>query len=382
MDTASPTRSLAGTVLLSVGHTLPGLYCLAMLRDLGARVIRIEPPTPKSGGGTYEGMDATFPIRSFITGTDSLHLDLKHGKGIETFRRLAQRTDVVLEGFRPGVMQRLGIDYDVLSEEHPELIYAAITGYGQTGRHRDRAGHDINYLAETGILALTNPVGLPGATFADGLAGASAALNIVAALHGRSRTGKGQMIDCAIVDGPMSLMTSEFEYYWNTGDCRGIGGTHLTGSHPWYAVHATRDGKAMAVGSVEPRCYEALCHGLGHPELAKDQFAKGASRQEAEEKIIANFAGRSREEVEAVFEEYDACVSPVRNTREVTESVLMDRAVRHDDVTGEAIVRTPVRLPAAEVAASKHGADVLAAFGFSAEDIGQLLQDGVTQPSE
>jgi len=371
---------LEGRVVLSVGHTLPGLYCLAMLRDLGARIVRIERMVrdeEKTVNEKYKGMDVTFPIRSLTAGTEALALDLKHEKGIEVFKKLVAQADVVLEGFRPGVMQRLGIDYASLSENKPELIYAAITGYGQTGLYKDKFGHDINYLAETGVLALTNPIGLPGATYADGMAGVSAALNIVAAIHGRAEGSKGQMIDCAIVDGPLSLMTSEFEYYWNTGESRGVGANHLTGSHPWYGVYTTKDDKHVAIGAVEPVFYQTLCLGLGLPELVNAQFAEGKVLEQARKKIADAIATRPREEIMRLFESHNACISPVSNTHAVMASPIMARAMSTDSISGEKIVRTPVRLPVAGTTLAHSQREAWLSLEFTKNEIEQLVAMGI-----
>ena len=256
------------------------------------------------------------------------------------------------------------------------MIYCSITGYGQTGTYKDKAGHDINYLAETGVLALMNPIGLPGVTFADGMAGVSAALNIVAAIHARTHSGKGQPIDCAIVDGPLSLMTSEFEYYWNTGESRTIGANHLTGSHPWYGVHATRDGEHVAVGAVEPPFYHTLCQGLDLPEFMDQQFSQGSALEQANEKIVDGIAACARDEVTSLFENQNACVSPVLNTQEVMESPLSARAVVTDS-RGTQRVRTPVRLPSVESSSTKTERELLSSLHFSNDEIEQLQQLGV-----
>jgi len=391
MQPEKSQRALDGVLVLSVGHTLPGLYCLAILRDLGARVIRIERLAQKNSAAEnssrenstqekYKGMDVTFPIRSLTLGTDELQLNLKNEQGIAVFRKLAERADVVLEGFRPGVMRKLGIDYAALSSVNAKLIYAAITSYGQTGEYKDRPGHDINYLAETGILNLTNPIGLPGATYGDGMAGVCAALNIVAALHARVQSGKGQMIDCAIVDGPLSLMTSEFEYYWNTGESRTTGANHLTGSHPWYGVYRTRDGEHVAIGAVEPQFYQTLCHALGLPELAAQQYAEGKAAEAARSKITAAIAARTRAEVLALFNDHQACVSPVAHTDEVLVSPLAARAVA-TDASGTRYVQSPVRLDSTGKPGSCTPA-LLANLlqtqaGFTKNEIEQLVAQGI-----
>jgi alpha-methylacyl-CoA racemase len=367
---------LAGTVVVSIGHTLPGLYCLAALRDLGAAVVRIERPAAKARPGPYAGLADVFPTRSLVAGTHALTLDLKHASGPGTFRRMVRRADVVLEGFRPGVVHRLGIDHESIHAAHPALVYATITGYGQRGADRERAGHDINYLAETGVLALSNPRGLPGVTFADGMAGLSAALNIVAAVHAATRTGRGQLLDCAIVDGPLFLMASELERFWRSGDSREAGDTHLTGRHPWYGVHGTADGRAVAVGAVEPQFYGTLCRGVGHPDLAGRQLADGEELGTQREQITSAFAAVTRDEMVARFAGEDACISPVLSTAEVADSALMQRVVREHSATGERLVRSPVRLPPADVASERSGPPVLADFGFTSEEIAALVHAG------
>lgn len=367
-----PGAPLAGMLILSVGHTLPGLYCLALLRDLGAEVVRVERPA-RDGPSQYAGVAADFPVRSLRAGTDSVALDLKSEAGCAAFRRLARAASAVLEGFRPGVAARLGIDYASLCREHEALVYASVSGYGQEGPESQRVGHDVNYLAETGVLGLANPVGLPGATFADGFAGLAAALNVLAALHAAARGGRGQYLDLAIVDGPLFLMATELENFWRTRSARGPGESHLTGRYPWYGVHATSDGGAVAVGAVEPGFYRALCHAVGHPELAAHQLAEGEEGERARTVFRRFFASRTRDEAIAALGGADVCASPVRSTREVTESALMQRAAREGE-RAEKLVRTPVRLPLPALSEERQGAQVLARFGFTPAEIDGLLR--------
>jgi alpha-methylacyl-CoA racemase len=367
---------LAGHVVLSVGHTLPGYFCLALLRDLGAEVVRVERVARGTTASAYAQLSGQFPVRSLSAGTHALALDLKSEAGHATFRRLAREASAVVEGFRPGVARRLGIDYTCLCEGHAALVYASLSGFGQQGPASQRVGHDVNYLAETGVLALANPVGLPGVTFADGLAGVSAALNLVAALHAAARSGQGQQLDLAIVDGPLFLMATELEHFWQTGVARGAGATHLTGRHPWYAVHATADGGAVAVGAVEPEFHRALCTRLGHPELAVRQHAGGDELERARATIGEAFATRTRDEALALFEGVDACVSPVLATAEVADSALMQRATREPRASETPLVRSPIRLPLAPLASERRDAEVLARFGFTPDEIEALVRSG------
>ena len=371
----TPAAPLAGVVVVSIGHKLPGLFCIAQLRDLGAEVIRVErlradAPDP------YRGLNAAFPTRSLDAGTSVLSLDLGNESGREAFRRLARRSDVVVEGFRPGVAERLGIDYPRLAADHDALVYASISGYGQRGPMSQRAGHDINYLAETGVLGLANPVGLPGITFADGLAGVSAALNVVAALHAAAATGRGQHLDLAIVDGPLFLMATELEHLWRSGESRGPSGTHLTGRHPWYNVHRAADGGAIAVGAVEPQFHAAWCRGLGRPDLADSQHAQGEALEAAWQATRSALAKRTRNEIVERFGGEEACVTPVLDTAEVEASPLMERVRRPGTRGNESLVRSPVRTRPAELGAERRGAEVLERFGFVASEIEALRAAG------
>jgi crotonobetainyl-CoA:carnitine CoA-transferase CaiB-like acyl-CoA transferase len=371
---------LAGVRVLSLGHTLPGLFCLAMLRDLGAEIVRIE-RIPRASGeaGPYSGLGGLFPMRSARAGTSECRLDLRNPSGRDAYLRLAARADAVLEGFRPGVAARLGVDYAVLSRARPALVYAAISGYGQEGPLAERAGHDLNYLAETGALALANPPGLPGTTFADGMAGLAGALNVVAALMHARATGVGRFLDLAIVDSPLFLLASELEYYWKTGVSRSAGDTHLAGRYPWYALHATRDGGHVAVGAVEPHFYAALCEKLGLPELAEQQYAEGAQREAAARRVAEAFAARTRDEVDAMFGETDACASRARTIAEVAASEFAERAERRADGEGaraERLVRTPVRFGDAALARERGTQAVLADVGFASDEIARLRSAG------
>jgi alpha-methylacyl-CoA racemase len=368
---------LCGTRVLSVGHTLPGLYCCAMLRDLGAEVVLVERVRQGKGEpGPYADLLGRFPMRSVRAGTSECRLDLRDPRGRDAFLRMAERADAVLEGFRPGVAARLGIGFAVLCARRPALVYAAISGYGQEGPLAQRVGHDLNYLAETGVLGLANPVGLPGTTFADGLAGVSAALNVVAALAQAARSGRGQFLDLAIVDSPLFLLASELEHYWGTGESRGPGDTHLTGRYPWYAIHRDASGDALAVGAVEPHFHRALVERLGHPELAAQQFAEGDAREGAHAALRDAFAARTRAQIEAELSGADACVSPVRTIAEVAASPLAERALRRD-AGSEKLLRTPVRLPLAELEPERDTPRVLADFGFGAAEVRELIAAGV-----
>jgi crotonobetainyl-CoA:carnitine CoA-transferase CaiB-like acyl-CoA transferase len=375
------TAPLDGTRVLSVGHTLPGLYCIAVLRDLGADVTRIERPARTADPRRFEGVASAFPTRSLDAGTARCEIDLSVPAGAGTFRRMSAAADVVLEGFRPGTAERLGIGHPTLAAANPRLVYVAVSGYGQEGPWRDRAGHDVNYLAATGALDLAGdpggPPALPGLTYADGLAGMSAALNVLAALQARARDGRGQLVDVAIVDGPLFLLSMEIEHHWRTGGSRTRGDTHLTGRFPWYGVFETADGRHLAVGAVERAFHERLCRLVGHPELAGRQAVSDEERDEQLRVFRAAFRRRTLDEWAALLGEADACVTPVLGVGEAADAAHTARAVR--EVPGEParLVRSPVRLAAAPLAARRETRATLEAYGFAASEIDALRDAGV-----
>jgi alpha-methylacyl-CoA racemase len=364
---------LAGVRVLSVGHTLPAMYCIPALRDLGADVILVEAP----GATRYASLTGLFPTRSLLAGTARCQMNLRDAGGRDAYLRMARQADVILEGFRPGTSARLGVDYDTVKAANPRVIYAAISGYGQTGPARDRVGHDLNYLAASGVLHLTGAPGgapaIPGVPFADGFAGLSATLNVVAALWRRGQTGNGCYLDIAIADGPAFLMAMEYDYFWSTGRQRRRGDTHLSGGYPWYHIFETADGRYLSVAAVEPQFYARLCHVLGHPELASRQFADGAERQALFESFAAIFKSKSCDEWMDLLRSEDVCVAPVLTPGEAAHALTQRTGAVSADGP---LVPSPVRLEVAATGMARSTATTLASFGFTEEEIGRLRELG------
>ncbi len=370
---------LAHVRVLSVGHTLPAMYCIPALRDLGADVTLVEAPEGEAAAARYAALAGLFPTRSLLAGSARCTINLKDGLGRETYLRLARQADVILEGWRPGTSARLGIDYDVVKGVNPTVIYAAISGYGHDGPARERVGHDLNYLAASGVLHLSGEVGrppaVPGVPFADGLASLSAALNVVAALWRREQTGTGCFLDIAIVQGPAFLMAMEYDYFWNTGRSRQRGDTHLSGGYPWYQVYETADGRYLSVAAVEPQFYARLCAVLNRPDLAGQQFVEGEPRQAVFECLTAIFKSRTLDQWMELLSGEDVCVAPVLTPGEAASSV----EARHSGSTqGDPQVRSPVRLQGVAPArdAPKGTAATLASFGFTEDEIRRLREHG------
>ena len=370
---------LAGVRVLSVGHTLPAMYCIPVLRDLGADVTLVEAPAGKAVANRYQRLAGLFPTDSLLAGTARCRINLRDALGREVYLRLARQVDVVLEGFRPGASDRLGVGYDAVKALHSSVIYAPISGYGQDGPARARVGHDLNYLAATGVLHLTGDPGtvpaVPGVPFADGLAGLNAALNIVAALWRRAQTGAGCYLDIAITDGPAFLMAMEYDYVRQTGRARQRGDTHLSGGYPWYHAFETADGRYLSVGAVEPHFYTRLCELLGRPELASRQFVDGAERRELFDTFAGIFKSKRYDEWIALLQDEDVCVAPVLTPGEAAADM---QAARNAVVSGDGPpqVRSPVRLTVAATASPRGTTAILTDFGFSAEEIRSLREHG------
>ncbi|MCX5910005.1 MAG: CaiB/BaiF CoA-transferase family protein [Deltaproteobacteria bacterium] len=262
-------RALEGIKVLDLSRLLPGPYGSMILADLGAEVLRIE---DRRFEGDGPGMPTVMRNKRHMT------LNLKHPRGREIFYRLAKEADVLLEGFRPGVVKRLGIDYDSLKGIYPRLIYCSVTGYGQDGPYRKMVGHDVNYLSFGGVLGLTGerdrkPV-IPPIQVADIAAGGMfAALGIMAALLYRERTGKGQYIDISMLDGVIAMLPFAASILWGGGK-PGKSDTLLSGRYPCYSVYETKDGEYISLGALEERFWVTLCRQLGREDYIPHQFAE------------------------------------------------------------------------------------------------------------
>ena len=357
------------------------MYCIAILRDLGADITLVD----WAGGGRdpsrFKGIAGQFPTVSLLAGTSKCALNLKDPLGKQAFVQMAGKADVVLEGFRPGTAKRLGIDYEALSARNQGLVYAAISGYGQGGPSKNHVGHDINYLAMAGVLELTGEPGrtpvIPGVTMGDGLAGMSAALNILAALQKKAQTGQGQFLDIAIIDGPLFLMSMEFERYWETGVSRSRGESHLTGRYPWYQVFETKDGRWISIGAVETPFYVRLCELLGRPDLASRQFAEGEDLRDLFLFFRDKFKAKTLDEWTQLLAEKDTCVSPVLTPGEAANNPQNQRMIRTKAGTSVKMMRSPVRLPEAPVPTGRNTEESLKGYGLSSADVRKLKDLGV-----
>jgi alpha-methylacyl-CoA racemase len=323
---------LDGIRVLDLSRLLPGGFCSLLLADFGAEVTKIE----DTGAGDYvrwappafEGAEDSAKGALFVAlnrGKRSVRLDLKTDGGREALLRLVGDHDVLLESFRPGVLDRLGLGWERLREANPGLVLCAITGYGQTGPNVSRSGHDLNYLGLNGVLALSGDAGGPpvqaGAQIADLGGGAlMAAFGILAALRHRDATGEGQVVDVSMFDGALSWLAMVAARVFAAGERPRRGAELLGGSVVCYRPYACRDGW-VTLGALEPKFWAAFCAGVGRPDLTERQFERPGSATHAE--VEAIFAARTRAEWASFAAEHDCCLEPVLELDEALESELV-----------------------------------------------------------
>ena len=310
---------LDGITVLDLSTVGPAARCTRLLADYGARVVKVAPvPT-----ADHAPIEPSFFAYSGHRGMHRVMVDLKDDGGREAFLALAAAADVVVESFRPGVVDRLGIGYEAVQGRNPGIIYCSTSGYGQTGPHAQWAGHDINYLAVGGFLAMSTPgvdgaPPLPGATIADAAAGGmQAALAITAALAGRATSGQGAYLDVSVADGVLWLMSLPIDEHLALGHAIEPGHDMLSGRYACYATYQARDGEWLAVGAIEPKFFANLCRLLGAPELASRQLDDEA-QPAIREAFAAAFAARDRPEWVRILTDADTCVAPVLHVADVS----------------------------------------------------------------
>jgi crotonobetainyl-CoA:carnitine CoA-transferase CaiB-like acyl-CoA transferase len=390
--------ALSDVRVLDLSRLLPGGFCSLLLADFGAEVLKVE----DTGMGDYirwsppyhEGADDSAKSALFLAlnrGKRSIRLDLKTEAGREVLLRLVREHDVLLESFRPGVMERLGAGYETLREENSRLVYCAITGYGQDGPYTGRSGHDMNYLGLNGVLGLTGdadgPPVQPGGQIADLGGGAlMAAFGIMAALRERERSGEGQLVDVSMFDGSLSWLALVAAKYLADGAVPKRGEPELTGGLICYRPYACSDGW-VTLGALEPKFWQAWCRGVGREDLVKRQFERPGSDAHAEVERI--FLERSRADWQAFASEHDCCLEPVLDLDEALDSELVRarEMVTRLDQPGAAspvsLLGVPVKLsrtPGAPAgpgpALGEHTREVLEGLGYSEEEVGALLESG------
>lgn len=333
-------RPLDGIRVLDLSRLLPGPYASHMLASFGADVIKVERPDEGDYMREYlpqtQGFNATF--LTINRGKRSISLDLRKPAGKEVFRALVERSDVVLDGFRPGVMEKLGLGYSALSQVNPKIIYAALTGYGQTGPNAQQAGHDLNYLALSGMLDLLGDAEgvplVPGIQIADVAAGAlPTVIGILLALQHRSKSKAGQMVDVSMFDSLLGLMPVQIANYTATKRRPKRGQERLFGRYACYNIYPVRNGRFMVVAALEPRFWAALCTAIDREDLIQDQYVEGHAQDILIAELTRIFQKKQVDEWMEIFVDVDACVTEVRE---------ISRSVQDDHVAQRGLI-TPIR---------------------------------------
>ena len=373
-----PLTGLRVVELQGIG---PGPFCGMMLADMGAEIIRVDRSAAVGSGARSADVLAR--------GRKSIAVDLKNTQGVETVLKLVETADVLLEGFRPGVTERLGLGPDVCLERNPKLVYGRMTGWGQTGTMAHAAGHDINYISLSGVL---HAIGEPGSRpnpplnlvgdFGGG--GMLLAFGIVAALYERGVSGKGQVIDAAMTDGSALLMNSIFglmgQGVWN----QNRGSNLLDGGAHFYGTYETKDGRFVSIGSIEPQFYALLLEKTGldqDPDLAKQMSRDDWPK--LREKLAAVLATKTRDEWDEIMLGTDICYAPILNFDEAVahpHNQARNTFVASADIVQAApaprFSRTEPELPEPPVAPGEHSEEVLASIGLDAAAIAELKSSG------
>ena len=368
--------ALQGIRVIEMAGLAPAPYCGMILADFGADVVRVD----RVGAGSMDLL---------ARGKRSVAVDLKSAAGVDTVLRLIEKADVLLEPFRPGVMERLGLGPQIACGRNPRLVYARLTGLGQDGPYANMAGHDINYIAISGALSLLGrkdekplaPVNLLG-DFAGG--GMLCALGILLALLERAGSGKGQIVDAAMVDGAAYLSTFVYKFR-NAGMWREERGTNMLDSGaPFYDTYRTKDGRYMSVGAIEPQFYAALLKGLGLDAAAMPHQMDQSKWKETAARFTELFVAKTRDEWCAIFDGTDACVAPVLALGEAAEHphnqarqlLIADHKDKLEPAPAPRLSRTAGDGSRPLPRVGEHSHAVLGEYGFSAAEIARLVEAG------
>ena len=399
--------ALGGIKILDLSRTAPGAFCTMILGDLGTQVLKVETPTAtefvgssRSPKGEERRKEAAY--LALNRNKKSIGLNLRSEAGRQIFYRLAQQADVVVEGYRPGVVKRLGVDYNTINKLNPKIIYCSLSGYGQNGPYRAFPGHDINYISLAGVLSLIGPCEgapvIPLNLVAD-FASASlyGVIGILAALVVRNRTGKGQYIDIAYIDGVISLMTFFTPSYFLNGIIPKRGETWLHGAYPYYGVYQTKDGRYITIGCLETHFWENLCRLLGREDyipyhLTPDHFLYKSGDKKWEEihsYLKQTFLTRTRDEWFELLIKNDIPAGKVYTMDEV----FADPQVLHRQMVIEVehpalgkvkqvgiapkLSDMPGKVRSLAPLLGEHTEEILQELGYAQEEIQRLRREGV-----
>lgn len=388
---------LSSLKILDFSTLLPGPFASMFLADLGADVVRVEALNRQDmvrSTPPFEGKVSA--VHALLNRSKrSLALDLKMPEAVDIIKRLIQIYDIVLEQFRPGVMDRLGLGYEILKTANPKLIYCALTGYGQSGPYRDRAGHDINYLALSGVASHTGrrqhgplPLGVQVADVGGG--SYNAMVGILAAVIHRRQTGEGQLVDISMYDGTLAWNAMAVAHYFATGDDPGREQMLLNGG-TFYDYYRTNDGGYLSVGSLEPKFWNGFCKAIERPDLIQQGLSLDAeAHDQVKVEIQKTIASRSLDEWMEIFARVDVCVEPVLNVSEVVQHPqtlareMVVNVPRKDGATQKQVAN-PIKFSKCQAnyrhigsSLGEHTEEILMEVGYSKRKIKWLWETGVT----
>lgn len=385
------SKPLAGLRVLDLTRLLPGPVASQHLADLGADVVKIE----DTGEGDYArtmgartGETSAF-FKLVNRNKRALRLDLKQPEGVAVFRRLTLSADVVIEGFRPGVMDKLGIGYAALAAINPRIVFCSISGYGQDGPYAQRAGHDINYIGYAGVLdqigAAGGPPVVPNFQIGDLLGGALAPLvGLLAAVIDARATGRGRHVDVAMTDAVFAHAVFQLAGLLARLAPPPRGADLLSGGVPCYGVYATADGRHMAVGALEKKFWELLCDTLGRADLKPFHLAFGAKGEKAKQALAAVFAGQPQSHWIEKFAGVDCCVTPVLTIAEALDNEQLQARGMVIEADGMPQFAPPWKLSDFDFAIERsapapgqHSDEILREAGFDADAIDKLREQGI-----
>lgn len=402
------TLPLENIKVIDLSRMLPGPYCSMILADLGAEVIRVEdpkfpyanpPPFYQKGRHRFSAFNAIL-----MRNKKSITLNLKKQRAKELFYELVEESDVILETFRPGIMEKLEIDYETLAEKNKHIIVCSLSGYGQTGPYKQIAGHDMNYVGLCGILDLNRkrkkfgkedqerkPV-VPGIQAADIGGGMMAAIGILGAIIERENNPEreGQYIDVGMLDSVFSFNPMAAAYHFSKKKSGTIVPENpLHGSVPYYQIYRTKDDKYLTVGAIEMKFWHELCSGLGRDDLKLKQGAKGEEREYVFRELQKEFSKKTQGEWMEIFKDKDACVAPIKDFGEACndpqiQAREMVQTQEHPKV-GEIkniaspikYSRTPLNIRSLAPKVGKHTKDILHSLGYSKENIKEFKRNGI-----
>ncbi len=370
---------LNGVKIIEIAGIGPGPFCAMMLSDLGADIVRVDRKSAEGAGTKFDILNR---------GRRSIAVDLKHPEGIETVLKLVEGADALIEGFRPGVMERLGLGPDMCLKRNPKLVFGRMTGWGQDGPMAHAAGHDINYISLSGVLSAIGRPGEPPVPPLNlvgdfGGGGMMLALGVVCALLETKTSGKGQIIDAAMTDGSAALMSIIFGLKGMGVWTNDKGTNFLDGGAHFYDAYECKDGKYVSIGSIEPQFYALL---LEKCEITDPQFQNQMDQDawpELKTKVATIFKSKTRDEWCAIMEGTDICFAPILNFDEAPEhphNKARGTFIEVDGVVQSAptprFSRTQNATPSGPPTAGQHTDDILADYGFSPEEIATLKDAG------